>query len=117
MSHDLEPSDDPLDRQLREVPIPPGLRARLTTDIWADEEIDRRLNDVPIPFGLKYRMREIASPAHWRSRGMVAAAALFLIVSFWQLGGAALDGLVSSFTEQHVFLPPPDSSIGRPVEA
>jgi Ca-activated chloride channel family protein len=86
MSSDLSHSDDPLDRQLREVPVPPGLRARLTTDIWADDEIDRRLNDVAIPFGLKYRMREIASPPHWRSRSLVAAAALFLVVSCWQIG-------------------------------
>jgi Ca-activated chloride channel homolog len=115
MSHDLQSSDDPLDRQLREVPIPSGLRARLTTDIWADEEIDRRLNDVAIPFGLKYRMREIASTPHWRSRGMVAAAALFLIVSCWQVGTVLRNFYLVSRPER-IVRQPLDSEMYRPEE-
>lgn len=51
-----------IDRQLRDVPVPPGLLPRLR-DIAAlgDVEIDDRLRGIPIPDGMLDRLREVVT--------------------------------------------------------
>jgi hypothetical protein len=52
-------SDDFLDGQLRAVPLPAGLLARLRAiGQSSDEELDRLLRDVAVPSGLVARLQE-----------------------------------------------------------
>jgi Ca-activated chloride channel homolog len=85
--------DNWIDAQLRNVPLPPDLLARLaeagpvrdTAD--ADARLDAALRDVPVPGYLESRLRRIArrrSARLWRH--VALAASLFLMVSLGALG-------------------------------
>ncbi|MGD9721707.1 MAG: YfbK domain-containing protein [Pirellulales bacterium] len=90
--------DDWIDAQLRNVPLPPNLRERLTEARAGatvdDEQIAVALRDVPVPAGLESRLRRIArrggQPPFWRQVGL--AASVFVAIG---LAGAGYLGLIS----------------------
>ena len=54
------PSDDALDAQLRQVPLPAGLRERLQEiATWPDLDLERTLTEVPVPSTLSARLKQI----------------------------------------------------------
>jgi hypothetical protein len=88
-----------LDAQLRNVPLPPGMLARLSANgpEPADEDLrlDNLLRDVPVPIDLESRLRRIARPAYlpmptWRRVAM--AASVLVMVSLGAAGYVALIG-------------------------
>jgi len=91
-----QPSDAWLERQLKNVPIPSSLLARIQaipaveTDLEV-ADLDRRLLDVALPDGLCERLRRIADytrPRKWNAS--VAAAAALLLAIGLSYGGVAV---------------------------
>jgi len=55
--HDIP--DEAIDRSVRDVPVPPGLAARVAPHaLFSDEAIDRMLAATPVPHGLASRLRD-----------------------------------------------------------
>src|SRR4051812_5404550 len=85
------PQDNSLDAELRGVPIPPGLIARLERLArYGDEQLDAAVCDVPLPARLLDRLAWIdqhqrrLAPAHGvRAWAMAAALFLALGASLW----------------------------------
>jgi len=87
--------DSWLDGQLREVPIPSGLRQRLSSiSLPSDDEIDAAIATVSIPIGLLSRLKSIpsrwqkspwqaSSPAMRFVRLAIAASVTFLLATAW----------------------------------
>jgi Ca-activated chloride channel family protein len=84
------PQDNSLDAELRSVPIPPGLMARLERLArYGDEQLDVAVREVPLPPGLLQRLERIdkhqRALAPVRVRRWAMAAAVFVAVgtSLW----------------------------------
>ena len=77
--------DDWIDAQLRNVPLPPNLLARLAESAPGanklDAEIDAALCDVPVPPHLESRLRRITrrnGPPFWRKFGLAASVLVMI---------------------------------------
>jgi Ca-activated chloride channel family protein len=77
--------DDWIDAQLRNVPLPPNLLARLAESgpgpSKLDAEIDAALCDVPVPPHLESRLRRITrrnGPPFWRKFGLAASVLVMI---------------------------------------
>ncbi|REK16584.1 MAG: VWA domain-containing protein [Planctomycetota bacterium] len=77
--------DDWVDGQLRNVPVPPDLHARLSairpSQELTDEALDESLRAVPVPEGLGKRLRAVAWRSRRRSYGAAALAASVLVAA------------------------------------
>ena len=104
------PSDDWIDRQLGDVPVPASLLGKLvnvTKEMGHDDEsLDRWLNEVALPAGWQQRWQGIAQQPIRRTnyRELAAAAALFMAVSicyFGAMSGIVLSALDNSIPPEH----------------
>jgi Ca-activated chloride channel family protein len=90
--------DDWIDAQLRNVPLPPNLLARLAEagpgKGAEDAQVETALRDVAVPLDLESRLRRIARPRRSRSvwRQVALAASLLIAVG---LGGIGYLGFMS----------------------
>jgi Ca-activated chloride channel family protein len=81
-------SDEHLDKQLRSVAVPAGLVGHIQQQV-ADEELDQTLRDVALPWGLMARLRMIPQLRSRSPLGRLAIAASLMLL----VGGAYLSSL------------------------
>src|SRR6266853_2103288 len=95
-----DPSDPPIAEALRQLELDPDLARWFEQLQQADDAIRRQLREAPVPFGLKERIlaeQKIARPDFgWRKPAVIAAAAAVIVLSVlsaWIIQRSASNGL------------------------